>query len=442
MSTVRRILLILMVAGLTYGVDSGVGQASSPNILVILTDDQRADTVTPLAMPDTRRWFINGGTDFTNGYAPNPLCCPSRASLYTGQYSHNHRVLTNKDAEALNHGHTVQAVLDDAGYHTGFVGKFLNDWPLTARPPHFDRWSLVETKHRDPRVNRDGTVIQANGYGTEVIRQEALRILEWFETHNDGRPWILFVQTLSPHSPYVVEGEHVDDPIEPWDGNPAVHEKDLSDKPPYVRNNPDPFTFQEAQERRSLQLRMLMTVDDLVNGVLSRLADLGEGDTLSMFLSDNGFMWGEHGLEDKNKPYTQSVAIPFLLRWPGHVPQGVTDGRLAATIDVAPTIFGATGTTPGWEVDGRSLLGPRRHHLLIEGAFGKVRIPRWRGYLTATEQYFQYHKKGALVFREHYQNDPWQLTNGIRPGTPLNPHQQQLAATVARDHDCAGSDCP
>jgi arylsulfatase A-like enzyme len=390
-------------------------------------------------MPRTTDWFGVGGTKYSNAYATTPLCCPSRASLFTGQYTHNHGVLTNDQPENMDQDTTVQAALQRAGYLTGFTGKYMNGWPFDRPPPHFDRWSMVEKGYHDPRVNRNGTVVQEHGYGTEVIRREALSILDWFNTQDPDAPWMLFVHTFAPHRPFKVELEHQDAGVGHWDGNPAVKEKDLSDKPPYVKHNPHPVTLKDGRRLRRLQLRMLMTVDELVDKLLT----VTDENTLAVYLSDNGFMWGEHRLRAKVKPYQQSAKIPLYLRWPGHVGSGVKDERLVAVIDVAPTIFDATGVAPGWEVDGRSLLsGATRDHLLLESYLPPGELPKWRGYVSLTEQYFEYRRHGDVIFREHYRSDPWQLENRIQKSQSLTPHQKQLVAMVAKDKDCAGTTCP
>lgn len=109
-----------------------------PNILLIVTDDQRADALG--YMPATKRLFRKGGTTYAEAYSTTPLCCPSRASIMTGRYVHNHGVLRNEDAAALDHDTTLQAYLQKAGYQTALSGKFLNSWPLAEAPPFFDRW--------------------------------------------------------------------------------------------------------------------------------------------------------------------------------------------------------------------------------------------------------------------------------------------------------------
>jgi arylsulfatase A-like enzyme len=174
-------------------------------------------------------------------------------------------------------------------------------------------------------------------------------------------PWFLYVAPHAPHlsiEPDAVEDKYQDAPVGTWDGNPAVFEKDRRDKPPYVQDaNVSP---KGGRSRRAEQLRLLMSVDDLVRDVLAALGRNDERrNTLAFFMSDNGYMWAEHRLGGKGVPYTQSIRIPLFMRWPaGDVAAGAKDGRVASNVDVAPTIFHAVGVDPGYEVDGRSLLDP------------------------------------------------------------------------------------
>jgi hypothetical protein len=120
-------------------------QASRPNVLIIRTDDQRYSTLD--VMHDTRAWFRTGGTRFTRRFVNTPLCCPSRSSIFTGRYAHNHGVRTNPDAKRLLQYSTVQRYLRDAGYRTAIAGRYLPSWPLGDDPPHFR--SLGDLPHSD-----------------------------------------------------------------------------------------------------------------------------------------------------------------------------------------------------------------------------------------------------------------------------------------------------
>jgi arylsulfatase A-like enzyme len=421
-------------------------QESRPNILIILTDDQRATgTVTRLAMPATQRWLRDGGARFPNAFATTPLCCPSRASIFTGQYAHNHDVRINADVGALDHRDTVQRYLHGAGYRTALVGKFLNGWALEKRPPHFDRYTLVGAGYRDVQANKDGQIVQVNRYVTDYVARRARNMILDFEDQ-DATPWMVFVHPYAPHGPFVIKKKYQDAPVGRWHLNPAVKEQDLSDKPPYVRRQePNP---KRARSHRRDQLRMLMSVDDLVAKAFNTLVEAGElQDTLVIFLSDNGFMWGEHSLFAKTHAYIQSAEIPYV-RWPGHVPAGGVAPRLAANIDVAPTILEAAGVEAQHVLDGRPLLGAvPRDHLLLESFFHHPQkdIPKWASYLSSSIQYTEYYADNEItrVFREYYElgPDPWQLKNRLGPGQERPPPGSVavVEAQLDQDRSCQGT---
>jgi arylsulfatase A-like enzyme len=205
---------------------------------------------------------------------------------------------------------------------------------------------------------------------------------------------------------------------------------------------------------RRVQLRTLMSVDDMVGELFARLDALGEAeDTLAIFLSDNGLLWAEHGLYGtKRYPYLPSIDITMFLRWPGRVDEGVVDDRLAANIDIAPTVFQAAGLTPPTDppMDGASLLEPSsRERLLLEYFVSPDEpvVPTWAGTITDRYEYVEWYGGGgsAITFREYYdlRRDPWQLRNlfGDRSATN-DPDVGPLHAHVVADRTCAGVDCP
>jgi arylsulfatase A-like enzyme len=419
-------------------------QASRPNVLIILTDDQRYSTLD--VMPDTRAWLRAGGTRFTRGFVTTPLCCPSRSSIFTGRYAHNHGVRTNPDARRLLQSSTIQRYLRGAGYRTAIAGRYLPSWPLRDAPPHFDRWATFPNTYVDPFVNDNGASRVVRGYSVDLIADYATRFLQGFET-DDARPWFLHVATNSPHDPYTAEAAYANAPVPDWAGNPAAFETDRSDKPPWVQGAS--ASFANAKALRVKQLRTLMSVDDLVGRLFQTLSTLGEGNTLAFFLSDNGFFWGEHKISaTKRHPYTASVQVPFFMRWPGHVPSDVADHRLALNVDVAPTILHAAGIAPDPTLppDGRSLLGTaRRSRVLLEYWLdpGLTKLPTWASTRAGTFQYVEYYDtNGAVRFREYYNlaADPWQLENLLADGDPGNdPNVAALSAQLARDRGCRGT---
>ena len=452
MRTFIRALALITVVSMTVSPlgprHTAGAQTSRPNILLIITDDQRAPG-TLAVMPNTRRIFKEGGTRFSNFHATTPLCCPSRGSFWNGQYAHNHGVRTNGDLASERkypQWTAVQRYLRDAGYATALVGKYWNTWPLSVKPPNYGWWARNAGGYVDSAFNVNGTVKKVPGYNTDVLAMFATRFLNIAEV-NDGRPWFLYVGTQAPHEPYTASAKYASAPVPSWSGNPAVFESDRSDKPPSVRWRH--VGFAEASARRAEQLRTLMSVDDLVRRIFSELRDLGEAhDTLAIFTSDNGYMWGEHRIADKRFPYPTSTLVPMYLRWPGHVPAGVTKTKLTANIDIEPTILKAAGITPAHSLDGASLLSPgARSRLHLEYFHGPDSpLPSWASTLTPTYQYTEwYGDAGAVTFREYYDvvRDPWRLTNILADGNAANdPSIWPLRTQLAADRTCRGSTCP
>jgi arylsulfatase A-like enzyme len=450
-------LLIAVVGALSAPAAGTAERAAAqpvrpPNVLIIVTDDQRAGEGLEV-MDATRGWFGSRGISFSRAFATTPLCCPSRASIFTGRYSHNHGVLTNEDASQLDQMTTVQRYLREAGYRTGIAGKYLNGWDIGVAPPYFDTFAISRRweggdPYRDVQFNVDGTVSVVEEYSTSFIRDQAVRMLEGFESL-DRRPWLLYVAPHAPHRPAVPESQYAAANVGEWEGNPAVFEDDRSDKPAYVQESSKTFEGVSALRRRGL--RTLLSVDDLVDRIFLELRRQGElGNTLAFFLSDNGFLWAEHGLTGKGAPYLQAVQILLLARWGVALSGHVDDPRLAATIDIAPTILGAAGIEPEHDIDGRSLLEPTpRSRLLLEYTRQTDPIPGWASTLTDGYQYVEYEGKGGgTVFRELYdlESDPWQLDNAFADADPSNDpspvEQATLAATLEADRACAGTSGP
>lgn len=425
-----------------------------PNILVIVTDDQWKGTLS--VMPQTRHWMFEEGTSFTHAYATTPLCCPSRSSILTGEYAHNHGVRNNDDGvqAIFDSEATVERYLHEAGYRTALFGKFLNGWPVDLSLPYFDRWAFI------PRVsaggfcdgvwNVNGTIRPVTQYSTAFIDRQAVAFLKATERRDDPRPWFLYVATPAPHLPATPEATYADATVPAFDPDPAELERDRSDKPTFVQIRSADLTSLETFRQR--MLRSLMSVDDLVGSLFRTLkADDEARDTLVVFLSDNGFLFGEHGLSDKSLPYTNSIGVPMMLRWPAHVTAGERDPRIAANIDIAPTLLEAAGIRPDarYPLDGQSLLEPSgRTHLLTEfWRLDDYFVPSWASLLTRTFQYVEYFAEdGSITEREYYDLavDPWQLVNLLGDADASNDpvHLHSLHARLARDRTCVGAPCP
>jgi arylsulfatase A-like enzyme len=426
---------------------SGDEPQSRPNVLLIVTDDQRAEGTLDF-MPTTRRWLARGGTVFSSAYTSTPLCCPSRASIMTGRYAHNHRVLTNQpnSTARMPHSTTLQRYLHDAGYSTAIAGKFLNGWPIAEDPPYFEDYWIFSAgnPYRRGTWNAGGDVRQPNIYSTTYIGDRAVDWLRAAE-QDDGRPWFLFLSTAAPHQPSIAEARYSRSPIPPMEVNPAVTERDRADKPAFVRDERLPIEV--ARKIRREQMRSLASVDDMIERVSAELEDLEERDTLTIYTSDNGMLWGEHGLNGKTVPYEASIQVPLLVRWPRHLEAAAKDDRLVSNIDLAPTILDAAGVNARVEMDGMSLLGSgSRTSLLLEyWSMERYDTWDWAGLLERDRLYVEYSSPNERTYREYYDldEDPWELHNLLGDtGAANDPNIRGLKASLDEARNCVGLTCP
>ena len=435
---------LLLVAGLgaagLLAAPSPVGETQGapppPNVLVIVTDDQRRGTMA--AMPKTRQIFQGGGVRLTNGLVTTPQCCPSRASIFTGQYVHNHGVTEIARSDELDPTETLQYHLKQAGYRTALFGKFLKGPRQRRKPPYFDRAFMAASKDYDLH------------HPTQDYfhARRAVRFLRDLGREDADEPWALFVNFRSPHPPFIPARRYSDAPVPGgYEATPAVRERHFGDKNPQFRKARRPWDRRQATATRRGHMRMLMSVDDGVDRIFNELRRSGEvADTLAFYTSDNGFFWGEHGIQTgKFLPYREAVEVPFYIRWPGRLPRGTTDRRLAANIDIAPTIYDAVGIAPSYVPDGRSLLGSDvREWLLLEGPGGSVRRwPRWNDAYYDGRRHFIRWRNGH---EEYYdlRHDPWELEGrffeGPKHRTRIDPRPFRDALDAAAD--CTGPSCP
>jgi arylsulfatase A-like enzyme len=429
-----------------------------PNILIIITDDQKLADGNLDVMPRTRA-IGRQGVNFRNAYAVNPLCCPSRATIMTGRYPHNHGVVDNDTAANLDQDTTMQARLDKAGYNTSIFGKWLNKL-FGATPAHFDRWmvGIRPNEYKDVRFNDQGTPKQFDGYVTDILRRKSIDHLKSLES-NDRKPWFMLLTPLAPHLPATPAKRDKDAPVPPWEPSPAVTEEDVSDKPPWVQVR-EPSPLAELSEVRTKQLRTLLSVDHMIGRIDRTLRQLGEkNNTLVFFVSDNGFSYGEHRMYGrglwKNHPYTTSIKVPLMMRWPAKVKSSKTR-RLVTNVDIAPTVYDAVGVKPPVEVDGRSLLdrSQQRRFVFLEHTLNgdAPEIPRWGSVRYKDHQYIEYYEgvPDVPTFMEYYdlQADPWQLENLIGDGDPLTGEPEAVSERLLVNrlwtcHGTTGSNpCP
>jgi arylsulfatase A-like enzyme len=456
---------------------------ATPNILVIVTDDQELQGTMAL-MPKTTKWFntgdaaagIAGGTEFTNASITTPLCCPARASIFTGQYAHNHGVERISDAPKLDQSTTIQHYLQQAGYRTGIFGKFLNEWDVTINPPNWTDWAILENQsYTQIMVNEQGTLKSLWKYSTNYVAEQTEQFLQNADTANDSQPWFLYVAPTTPHGPYFAEPKYANASVPAQQKTAAWFEQDRTDKPYWVQSAL--ADADSLDEDFVTHYRMLKTADDLVDGVMQKLHDLNEdNDTLAFFISDNGYQWGEHGIRTKKFPYLESTRVPMYLRWPGWTGHAGTwtDTRLVSNIDIAPTAMAAAGLTPPSPMDGTSLLnvGASQSRAITEawgggtGGSGECpgSPPTWAGIHTTTFHYIEYYEStpasgttpcgegtyvtnfNNVIDREYYDvrasADPNELTNLLGDEDPTNdPPVGELTALLASARTCAGASC-
>jgi N-acetylglucosamine-6-sulfatase len=421
----RGLVATLAAASLVH-----VGSAlASPNIVLIVTDDQRWDTVS--AMPRVTQKLVNHGITFTNAVVSNSLCCPSRSSILTGRYSHSTRVYRNEPPlggfVAFRDASTIATWLRrGAGYRTALVGKYLNGYVSNSYvPPGWTRWfAFTNLGYYTYGLNIDGNLSpnQARSvYSTDALAAEARRFIR-----ASSRPFFLYFAPFAPHSPATPAKRHAYafPDLEPW-RPPSYNEEDVSDKPAWLRAHP-PFVTGRGDRFRRKQLRTLLAVDEAVSGIVSTLARTGKlRNTIIVYTSDNGFMWGEHRLHGKGFAYEESIRVPFIVRYDRLVPAPRVEPSLVGNIDFAPTFAALAGVSaPGAE--GRSLVpllrsptATSRKAFLLEHlrppTASTIPFPTYCGLRTEPYSFVTY----ATGERELYDlvNDPYQLQSLARDPT-------------------------
>ena len=395
---------------------------SKPNVVVVMTDDMRVDDLR--WMPTVRRELREGGIEFRNSFSPNPLCCPARASFFSGQLSHNHGVVSHLPPwgfRAFRDQGTVATALRQSGYRTALVGKYLNgygeqprrdgspsmryvppgwtDWYAAFDPPAGNPLPGGTYNYLDQPINHDGTVELHRGrYSTVTTGDIATSLVDRYAARPD--PFFLYLAFVAPH---LGKPHEPDDPsytlpdgvretlgtpyVPQWvrgrfdrqitkapgfGGDEDPSETDVSDKPPYLQKRPVPNRSMELAALESARQRAesLYVVDRQVERLVQRLKQRGEWDDTVLFLtSDNGFFLGEHRLlKGKIKPYEPSVRVPLLVTGPG-LRSGTTRSDPVTTVDLTATVLELARATP-YLTEDHPLDGTSRLTTLLDGDQG------------------------------------------------------------------------
>lgn len=492
------VLVILMALLVTQGAPAAqpvIAQAAStsPNIVLILTDDQDLMLDSMDALPMTQSLIGDQGMTLENFMVPNPLCCPARSSLLRGQHAHNTQILYNtppnggfqRFLELGLEDATVATALQAAGYRTALMGKYLNAYPdpddPTHIPPGWDYWWVPTTDSAYSSygytVNDNGTLVdygnQPQDYITDVIAGKAVNFISSTVGADPPLPLFLMVSVYAPHSPFIAAPRHTSlFPDAQVPRTPSFNESDMSDKPPFMQGFPpltetDLQAFDRDQRKR---MQTLAAVDELVAEVVQTLQSTGALDnTYIVFTSDNGFHMGQHRfVQGKGTPYEEDTHVPFLVRGPG-VPAGVTRTDVGGIIDLTPTFADIAGATLVVPSDGRSMLPlwhtadpvPWRSGMLLEhwqapAATGlddrlaleppdpfdhqleelNIPNPDYRG--VRTPEYKFISRANAYELYDMV-NDRYEIYNQYNDATPA--FKTALQGWLSALYACAGSSC-
>ncbi|MDP1688523.1 MAG: sulfatase-like hydrolase/transferase [bacterium] len=433
--------------------DSQEVPLARPNIVLILTDDQTPNSLD--YMPIVQRELVNKGVKFTNGFVTTGLCCPSRVSIQTGQYVHNHHIITNSELQSgasafmASPGATsnIATWLHDAGYSTGYFGKYLNGYNLVSPtiPAGWDKWNVFkgdpatgDDNYYNYTLNEDGiekTYISNLDTNTEYYATDLLasRTVDFIKS-KANKPFFVVYAPYGPHSPTAPAPRHIDTlknlPL--W-RPPSWNELDMSDKSPWwqatsTRSSPY-VTSANLDALKVREIETLLSVDDAVGSIISALETAGVSDnTIIVYLSDNGFSWGEHWYYGKNCQYDECSKVPFIVRYPalGIIPR--VDNRFVLNIDIAPTFAELAGITPPSKVNGRSFLklltnsdNSWRNDFLLEGWNSSTTVQSPPTYANVRNSQWEYIKSNdGGTFEELYNivQDPYELVNVA--GNPNN----------------------
>lgn len=387
------------------------------NFVVILTDDQRWDTI--WAMPVLQEKLMSRGVTFTNAFVTTPLCCPSRASILSGGYypfnTGVYDAIVGSDNGSFSNfsdTDTLATALQQTGYKTMCAGgKYMNGYTPQYVPPG---WSKFVINNQGPfsanwfdykvtigsggRKAARGNVVSSQRYVTNFHRD---KVLEFIDEVN-GSPFFIYFSVFAPHYPATPDiGDETLFSDYIYRGR-SYNEADLSDKPDWVSNPARYLSVKEGggggdDEFRRNQLRSLQAVDRAIGDIFDKVESSGLLDkTVFIFTSDNGFLWGEHGLYRKGQAYEESIRVPFVVLMPGVAPR-TDDNLISINLDIGATLLDLAGVPK--DTDGLSLVPllespstPWRTEVLCqhwgshEGAFGtwsSIRTAKWKYIVNA-----------------------------------------------------------
>lgn len=372
-------VFILGIAFLTYDRTLPVGNMTGkPNVIVIMTDDQRYDSMDGL--PNVVEKLGGRGVTFTNAFVTTPLCCPSRASFLTGKYAHNTGVWRNNPpeggVESFKDTDTLAVWLKDAGYKTALIGKYMNGYrKSTYIPPGWSEWhAFTKGNYYGYMMNENGVLTdygyEEEDYSATVVQNKAIDFIR--DVRRSGDPFFLLV---TPNNPHGDSGKNIDEEEDDFKGArpaprhkdscveitpyrpPNFNEEDMSDKPQFMQEKRllNDKKIAEIDYFHKSQKCALRAVDEMVEKIVTELGQLREN-TAIIYYSDNGYAYGEHRDTSKNCLYEECARIPLIISYPKITTKPSVSQSFATNVDLTATILAITGVTPEAKINGKSLL--------------------------------------------------------------------------------------
>lgn len=344
------------------------------NVVFILSDDHRHDAMSFLghqfAQTPVMDSLAANGAHFKNALVTTALCSPSRASILTGLYTFRHRVIDNNRAIPPGTVYFPQ-YLQKAGYATGFIGKWHMGGSTDEPQPGWDHWVSFRGQGEylpptpDYTLNVDGKRVKQRGYITTELTDYAI---DWLRQQKPAeKPFCLYLSHKAVHANFTPEPKYQDTFKDLPFTRPTTEASTPGDlqKPRWLRDQRNSWHGVDFPYHSELDIERyykrycetLRSVDDSIGRVLQQLKDMGiYDDTLVIYMGDNGFMFGEHGLIDKRVAYETSMRVPMLVQCPALIKGGTVVDEMVANIDVAPTIMEAMGLKKPAHMDGESFL--------------------------------------------------------------------------------------
>ncbi|MBE2318578.1 sulfatase [Solirubrobacter sp. CPCC 204708] len=470
--------LVLALALLALAVPAPA-HAQRPNIVFVLADDLSMDLVQ--YMPRVQAMMAEGAS-FERFVATNSLCCPSRASILTGRYSHSTGIFRNQPPDGgfevftrMEERSTFATSLQDAGYRTAMMGKYLNGYRPGSRfvPPGWTEWVVAGEAYESfnynllvkglgplpPQTVRHGR--RASDYLTDVIARRGRQFIA--ESVRSGRPFLLKLAPYMPHAPFTPAPRDRDRfPGVKAPRGPLFDAAPLPGAPDWLPR--DPLTPDEiARIDRDYRKRVqsVQAIDRMLGDLRAQLVELGvDENTYVVFASDNGFHMGERRLTaGKQGPWDHDIRVPLVVVGPGVTGGRVID-KLAANVDLRPTFEDLAGVRSPAHVEGRSLAplllqepvlswrdatlvehhGPP-HDASDPDAQDRLagKPPSYAALRFDAALYVQYdNPKRAPEYYEHG-TDPHEQHN-LWPTLP-EEQRERLARRLAQLRDCGGPDC-